>query len=313
MMEAKATAILFAFIFFSFSTGFTEEYQTLFLHSLPKPQTLHHLDALSLNATPESLFSLRFQRDAVRVKSNVLNNNDFSSTVISGLSFGSGDYFMRLGIGTPPKYAYMVLDTGSDVTWIRCLPCWKCCKQTDPIFDPTKSTSFVGLKCWSPLCLQLVTGDCDSQQRCLYGVAYGDGSLTFGRTRVNNVPLGCGHDNEGLFTGGAGLLGLGRGKLSFPSQTDGLFGRSGGVIMDSGTVVIRLTQPAYIAFRDAFRAPDYQLFDKCFNVSGKMEVMVPNVVLHFGGVDLSSKASNYLVPVDEVFALRSREQGAVSQ
>jgi hypothetical protein len=30
--------------------------------------------------------------------------------------------------------------------------------------------------------------------------------------------IGCGHNNEGLFIGAAGLLGLGGGSLSFPSQ-----------------------------------------------------------------------------------------------
>uniref|UniRef100_A0A7N0U1M6 Peptidase A1 domain-containing protein n=1 Tax=Kalanchoe fedtschenkoi TaxID=63787 RepID=A0A7N0U1M6_KALFE len=37
--------------------------------------------------------------------------------IISGTSLGSGEYFSRVGIGSPPKQFYMVLDTGSDVTW----------------------------------------------------------------------------------------------------------------------------------------------------------------------------------------------------
>ncbi|OAY68773.1 Protein ASPARTIC PROTEASE IN GUARD CELL 1 [Ananas comosus] len=43
--------------------------------------------------------------------------------------------------------------------------------------------------------------------------------------RVGRVALGCGHDNEGLFVAAAGLLGLGRGALSFPSQAARRFGR----------------------------------------------------------------------------------------
>ncbi|KAH0904251.1 hypothetical protein HID58_043754 [Brassica napus] len=64
---------------------------------------------------------------------------------------------------------------------------------------------------------------------CLYQVSYGDGSFTVGdyatdtvtfgtNGKVNDVALGCGHDNEGLFTGAAGLLGLGGGALSMTNQ-----------------------------------------------------------------------------------------------
>ncbi|KAI8020043.1 Protein ASPARTIC PROTEASE IN GUARD CELL 1 [Camellia lanceoleosa] len=64
---------------------------------------------------------------------------------------------------------------------------------------------------------------------CLYQVSYGDGSFTvgdfateklsFGNSgSVNNVAIGCGHDNEGLFIASAGLLGLGGGTLSLTSQ-----------------------------------------------------------------------------------------------
>ncbi|PSS24230.1 Aspartyl protease family protein [Actinidia chinensis var. chinensis] len=223
---------------------------------------------------------------------------------------------------------------------------------------------------------------------CLYQVSYGDGSFTFGefstetmtfrRTRVKNIALGCGHDNEGLFVGASGLLGLGRGKLSFPSQAGRRFGwkfsyclvdrsasskpssiifgesavsrtavftpllsnpkigtfyyvglngisvggiwvkgisasvfkldnaGNGGVIVDSGTSVTRLTRAAYTALRDAFvagsshlkRAPDFSLFDTCFDLSGKTVVKVPTLVFHFAGADVSLPASNYLIPVD---------------
>ena len=366
---------------------------------------LEHRDVLAFNATPEALFNLRLQRDAFRVEAlskmaaaargrragrngTHAQGGGFSSSVTSGLAQGSGEYFTRLGVGTPPKYVYMVLDTGSDVVWIQCAPCRKCYSQTDPVFDPKKSGSFSSISCRSPLCLRLDSPGCNSRQSCLYQVAYGDGSFTFGEfstetltfrgTRVPKVALGCGHDNEGLFVGAAGLLGLGRGRLSFPTQTGLRFGRkfsyclvdrsasskpssvvfgqsavsrtavftplitnpkldtfyyleltgisvggarvagitaslfkldaagNGGGIIDSGTSVTRLTRRAYVSLRDAFRAgaadlkraPDYSLFDTCFDLSGKTEVKVPTVVMHFRGADVSLPASNYLIPVD---------------
>ncbi|KAH0916074.1 hypothetical protein HID58_030520 [Brassica napus] len=38
------------------------------------------------------------------------------------------------------------------------------------------------------------------------------------QTSVDNVAVGCGHSNQGLFVGAAGLLGLGGGLLALPSQ-----------------------------------------------------------------------------------------------
>ncbi|XP_065860194.1 aspartyl protease family protein 2 [Euphorbia lathyris] len=361
---------------------------------------LHHIDALSSNRTPEELFRLRLDRDASRFQGiSSLSASaaaapgpvraGFSSSVISGLAQGSGEYFTRIGVGTPPRYVYMVLDTGSDIVWIQCAPCKKCYSQADPVFDPSKSRSFAGIACGSPLCHRLDSPGCNTKkQTCMYQVSYGDGSFTYGdfstetltfrRTRVGRVAIGCGHDNEGLFVGAAGLLGLGRGRLSFPSQSGRRFNRkfsyclvdrsasakpssmvfgdsavsrtarftpmvsnpkldtfyyvevlgisvggtrvpgitaslfkldqtgNGGVIIDSGTSVTRLTRPAYVALRDAFqagasnlkKAPEFSLFDTCFDLSGKTEVKVPTVVLHFRGADVSLPASNYLIPVD---------------
>ncbi|CAI0389218.1 unnamed protein product [Linum tenue] len=363
---------------------------------------LHHIDALSSNRTPQELFHSRLLRDASRVdtiqsavtaaaggRGGAGAGAGFSSSVISGLAQGSGEYFTRLGVGTPPRNVYMVLDTGSDVVWLQCAPCKKCYSQADPVFDPRRSSSYSRIPCDAPLCRRLDSPGCNSRnQTCLYQVSYGDGSFTYGdfstetltfrRTRVPRVAVGCGHDNEGLFVGAAGLMGLGRGKLSFPSQTGRRFNRkfsyclvdrsasskpssmvfgdravsrtarftplvsnpsldtfyyvellgisvggtrvpgiraelfkldpagNGGVIVDSGTSVTRLTRPAYVSLRDAFRvgaatlkrAPDFSLFDTCFDLSGKTEVKVPTVVLHFRGADVSLPAANYLVPVD---------------
>ncbi|RYR44833.1 hypothetical protein Ahy_A08g041108 isoform A [Arachis hypogaea] len=333
--KAKAFLLFFFFsVFITLSTA-TKETQTLILHPLPSQPTLywpeletdqpdpepesaslsvslHHIDALSSNKTPHELFTQRLQRDAARVKINQTGfgsqpGSSFSSSVISGLAQGSGEYFTRLGVGTPPRYLYMVLDTGSDVVWLQCAPCKKCYSESDPVFDPKGSRTFAPVPCGSPLCRQLDSPGCDARKKvCEYQVSYGDGSFTVGdfatetltfrrRASVPRVALGCGHDNEGLFVGAAGLLGLGRGMLSFPTQAD------------SGTSVTRLTRPAYEALRDAFqvgaarlkRAPEYSLFDTCFDFSGMTQVKVPTVVLHFRGADVSLPAGNYLIPVDD--------------
>lgn len=150
--------------------------------------------------------------------------------VVSGVGQGSGEYFSRVGIGSPARQLYMVLDTGSDVTWVQCQPCADCYQQSDPVFDPSLSASYAAVSCDSQRCRDLDTAACrNATGACLYEVAYGDGSYTVGdfatetltlgdSTPVGNVAIGCGHDNEGLFVGAAGLLALGGGPLSFPSQ-----------------------------------------------------------------------------------------------
>nr|GEX21147.1 protein aspartic protease in guard cell 2 [Tanacetum cinerariifolium] len=66
---------------------------------------------------------------------------------------------------------------------------------------------------------------------CKYEVSYGDGSYTkgtsaletliFGNTFIRNVAIGCGHRNQGLFVGVAGLLGIGGGSMLLVSQLGG--------------------------------------------------------------------------------------------
>ncbi|KAG1334720.1 protein ASPARTIC PROTEASE IN GUARD CELL 1 [Cocos nucifera] len=226
---------------------------------------LHSRDFLPTSAHPrpndyKTLTLDRLRRDYARVKSistqlalvahgvkrsdlkPVAEEEEFAASaegirgpIVSGTSQGSGEYFSRVGIGSPPKPLYMVLDTGSDVTWVQCQPCADCYEQSDPIFDPSASSSYSSLPCDSPRCHALDISACRNSSggakgsSCLYQVSYGDGSYTVGDFATETVTLGdsapvagvafgCGHDNEGLFVGAAGLLALGGGPLSFPSQ-----------------------------------------------------------------------------------------------
>lgn len=217
------------------------------LHSRASIQKSSHRDYESLTLT-------RLARDSARVKAlqtrldlalNRVSNSDlhpaesaseleFESNalqgpIVSGTSQGSGEYFLRVGIGKPASQAYVVLDTGSDVSWIQCAPCSECYQQSDPIFDPVSSSSYAPIHCDAPQCKSLDLSECRNGT-CLYEVSYGDGSytvgefatetVTLGGASVSNVAIGCGHNNEGLFVGAAGLLGLGGGALSFPAQVN---------------------------------------------------------------------------------------------
>ncbi|XP_057454825.1 aspartyl protease family protein 2-like [Lotus japonicus] len=212
---------------------------------------LHHVDVLFFNKTSEELFYLMLQRDAARVKaftskaageeSNKTqlrfprSRKGFRSPIISGFPHGTGAYYTRIGIGTPPRYVNLFLDTGSDVIWLQCKPCKICYNQTDEIFDPEKSTSFDEISCNSSLCQLQDQPGCNQKNQCQYQVTYGDGSgtsgdlstetLTVGKTRLQRITFGCGHDNEGDFGGTAGLMGIGGGSLSFLGQVGTRFNK----------------------------------------------------------------------------------------
>lgn len=172
------------------------------------------------------------------------------ATLESGMSLGSGEYFMDVLVGSPPKHFSLILDTGSDLNWIQCLPCYDCFQQNGAFYDPTTSTSFKNITCNDPRCNLVSSPDppkpCKSDnQPCPYYYWYGDSSNTTGDFavetftvnlttnggsselyNVENMMFGCGHWNRGLFHGAAGLLGLGRGPLSFSSQLQSLYGHS---------------------------------------------------------------------------------------
>lgn len=221
---------------------------------------LIHRDKLQMSHFPyhkSKNFEGRMDRDSKRVSSLMQRISssgtgynrvdEFGSDIVSGMDQGSGEYFVRIGVGSPPKNQYMVLDSGSDIVWVQCQPCTQCYHQSDPVFDPSLSVSFTGVPCGSSVCDRVENSGCHSG-RCKYEVMYGDGSytkgtmaietLTFGHTMVKNVAIGCGHSNSGMFTAAAGLLGLGGGSMSLVGQ---LGGQTGGAF--SYCLVSRGSEP----------------------------------------------------------------------
>ncbi|CAK8539256.1 unnamed protein product [Lathyrus sativus] len=151
-----------------------------------------------------------------------------------------GHYLMELNIGTPPVKISGIADTGSDLTWTSCEPCVGCYKQIDPLFNPLKSSTYSDVSCDTPLCDKLDTKECSPEKRCDYTYAYASSSVTKGvlaqetitLTSNTNEPVslkgilfGCGHNNTGGFNDHEmGIVGLGRGPVSFVSQLGPLLG-----------------------------------------------------------------------------------------
>ncbi|KAG9136883.1 hypothetical protein Leryth_020611 [Lithospermum erythrorhizon] len=207
--------------------GSHQDYESLFMTRLDRDSARFNsiLTHLNLVVQGDGLANLKPEEE-----SELSSLEGMEMPVVSGVSQGSGEYFSRVGIGYPPSQAFMVLDTGSDVNWVQCNPCADCYQQADPIFEPGNSSTYHTMSCRARQCQSLDVSAC-VKDTCLYQVSYGDGSysvgelasetITFGGeggASAANIAIGCGHDNEGLFTGASGLLGLGGGDLSFQSQ-----------------------------------------------------------------------------------------------
>ncbi|GMQ02742.1 hypothetical protein CsSME_00048832 [Camellia sinensis var. sinensis] len=146
----------------------------------------------------------------------------------SGIPIGSFNYIVTVALGTPKKQLSL------------CKPCTVFChKQKQPIFDPSHSTTYKNITCTSRQCSQLssstsTTPSC-STNTCVYGIGYLDGSTSQGFFASETLTLtpsdvfpnflfGCGENNKGVFAGEAGLIGLGRSRLSLVSQISSKYG-----------------------------------------------------------------------------------------
>lgn len=158
-----------------------------------------------------------------------------------GKSVGTANYVTSLRLGTPATDLVVELDTGSVRSWVQCKPCADCYEQHDPVFDPTRSSTYSAVPCGARECQEFGSSshNCSSETtKCPYEVSYDDDSYTVGDVARDTLTLspadtvpgfvfGCGHSNAGTFGEIDGLLGLGRGKASLPSQVAARYGGGG--------------------------------------------------------------------------------------
>ncbi|XP_021747366.1 aspartyl protease family protein At5g10770-like [Chenopodium quinoa] len=211
-----------------------------------------------------------------RMKSLILGElQTLSSTQMplsSGMRLEILNYVITMTLGG--ENMTVIVDTGSDLTWVQCKPCSLCYNQLEPIFNPATSLSYQSVTCNSIACrlLQETSGNqvaCDfNPSACNYYVSYGDGSysrgelaterLDIGNSHVDKFVFGCGRSNKGLFGSASGLMGLGKSNLSLISQTSELYGgvfsyclpstdegKSGSLTLGGNTSVYRNTTPIF--------------------------------------------------------------------
>ncbi|XBI48158.1 hypothetical protein VPH35_111964 [Triticum aestivum] len=159
---------------------------------------------------------------------------DLTVPTTLGSALDTLEYVITVGIGSPAVTQTMMIDTGSDVSWVRC-------NSTDGVtlFDPSKSTTYAPFSCSSAACAQLGTqGNNCSSSGCQYSVQYFDGSNTTGTygsdtlalsdaDTVTDFHFGCSYHEEDMdeekFDG---LMGLGGDVPSLVSQTAATYGKS---------------------------------------------------------------------------------------
>ncbi|XP_065853074.1 aspartic proteinase PCS1 isoform X1 [Euphorbia lathyris] len=142
---------------------------------------------------------------------------------------------VSLSVGTPPQNVSMVIDTGSELSWLHCN------KTTGfpYVFDPTRSLSYKPIPCSSSTCTNqtqdfTIPVSCDSNNLCHAILSYADSSSSEGNlasdtfhmgssdSDISDTVFGCMDSgfssNSDEDSKNTGLMGMNRGSLSFVSQ-----------------------------------------------------------------------------------------------
>ncbi|XP_054814367.1 aspartic proteinase NANA, chloroplast-like [Prosopis cineraria] len=171
----------------------------------------------------------------------------------TGWEYMISDYYVQVRVGTPPQNFWLIADTGSELTWIRCND--EVTSKNDTrrsalrvdgarAFCRKMSTTYKPLTCADSRCKgeDLVNAGGESEcahptDYCTYSTTYAHGTMAFGdygtdvvtlgvkrekMGTIDDMIIGCNHelnfgtDNEGDdFSRTDGMMGLGYTPLSF--------------------------------------------------------------------------------------------------
>ncbi|KAK8944143.1 Aspartic proteinase CDR1 [Platanthera zijinensis] len=173
-------------------------------------------------------------RDSIQRISSLASDPSSVDNFYSNIIPNSYEYLMSFYLGSPAEEFLAIADTGSDLIWIQCKPCDECYPQKAPLFDPRASSTYKVISCTTDSCSSLPQSSCSEGSQCEYTYGYGDGSMVDGflssetlsfdstggrRIQIPSTLFGCTHRSNGTFAkNGAGLVGLGGGKLSLIRQ-----------------------------------------------------------------------------------------------
>ncbi|XP_076896670.1 aspartyl protease AED3-like [Bidens hawaiensis] len=182
--------------------------------------------------------SLSWEESVLQMQADDRTRLVYLTSLVAGRSFvpiGSGrqiiqspTYIVKANIGTPAQSFLMALDTSTDMALVPCAGCVGCSSVT---FDSTKSVSFSSLACGAEQCNQVQSSSCLGTT-CSLNMTYGGSSvaanlaqdnLTLATDSVVGYSFSCIKNVVGALFPPQGVLGLGRGPLSFVSQSKSLY------------------------------------------------------------------------------------------
>ncbi|KAI3425424.1 Peptidase A1 domain-containing protein [Psidium guajava] len=158
-----------------------------------------------------------------------------------------GVFFVEFHIKDMSHPMLTVMDTGSNLLWVHCIPCPNCAQASVQIYDPSTSSTYTNVSCRSEYCEALRQRSCDQSDNCNYELHYegayptagmlatesfifdttDDGLLT-----VPNVVFGCSHESNDKPDAVMGVLGLNYNKVSLAAQLGNKFSYCVGKIKD---------------------------------------------------------------------------------
>ncbi|XP_062227765.1 aspartyl protease family protein At5g10770-like [Phragmites australis] len=274
-------------------------------------------------------------------RTTLLSEGGVSIPTSRGDAVDSLEYVVTLGIGTPAVEQTVLMDTGSDLSWVQCKPCnsSECYPQKDPLFDPSSSSTYTPIPCDTDACRDLGSDTYNhgctngtGPSLCQYGIRYGGGSTTVGLystetltlkpgVSIKNFSFGCGFDQHGPYDKFDGLLGLGGAPESLVSQTTTLYGGAFSYCLPPGNSTagfLALGAPsnhtAGFVFTPLHRFPDVATFYMVtlagISVGGK-QLDIPPTVFSKGMIIDSGTVVTGL-PATAYSALRSAFRSAMS-
>lgn len=238
-----------------------------------------------------------------------------STPLKSGLSIGSGNYYVKLGIGTPPQYFSIVVDTGSSLSWIQCQPCKAYCHpQVDPLFNSSRSKTYKKFPCSSSTCSSLKESTLNDPAceigsgACVYRAAYGDSSFSVGYLSQDVLSLspsetlpgfvyGCGQNNQGLFGRSSGIMGLGQDKLSALAQLSTKYGYAFSYCLPTSFSATKPSKGGYLSIGSSSLAKSpFKFTPMIKNPKISSLYLLDLTAITVAGKPLGIAASSYKVP-----------------